>query len=69
MAEEKRDTIHLTLKDGVVVIPFDSIDSVIAKLGPLQKAEAGVEALVKSGMSEPDYIADLMTSNKTRYVT
>ena len=55
-------------KDGVVVIPFDLIGSVIGKLRPLQEAEASVEARVKSGMSEPDYIEDLMNSDKTSYV-
>ena len=55
-------------RDGVVAIPFDLIDSVVSKLEPLRKAEASVESLVNAGMEEPDYIADLMSSNKTQYV-
>ncbi|MBH67020.1 MAG: aldolase [Rhodospirillaceae bacterium] len=55
-------------RDGVVAIPFDVIDSVISKLEPLRKAETSVESLVKSGMCEPDYIADLISSNKTHFV-
>ena len=55
--------------DGVAVVPSSRIDEVITKLESLTAAEAIFEARVKSGLAEPDYIADLMSSSKTLYVT
>jgi 4-hydroxy-4-methyl-2-oxoglutarate aldolase len=55
-------------RDGVVVVPFDQIDDVAAQLPKLVAAEAEVEAKVKAGMSEPDYIVEMMASSQTRYV-
>ena len=55
-------------RDGVVVVPFDRIDDVVAQLPKLVAAEAEVEAKVKDGMSEPSYIAEMMASSQTRYV-
>jgi 4-hydroxy-4-methyl-2-oxoglutarate aldolase len=55
-------------RDGVVVVPFDRIDDVAAQLPKLVAAEAQVEAKVKAGMSEPDYIVQMMASSQTRYV-
>jgi 4-hydroxy-4-methyl-2-oxoglutarate aldolase len=55
--------------DGVAVVPSSRIDEVITKLESLTAAEAVVEARVKSGMAEPDYIEELMSSSKTLYVT
>ena len=45
------------------------IDEVITKLESLTAAEAVFEERVKSGMAEPDYIEELMSSSKTLYVT
>jgi 4-hydroxy-4-methyl-2-oxoglutarate aldolase len=55
-------------RDGVVVVPFDRIDDVVAQLPKLVAAEAEVEAKVKAGMSEPGYIAEMMASSQTHYV-
>jgi 4-hydroxy-4-methyl-2-oxoglutarate aldolase len=54
--------------DGVVVVPFFQIDEVLDKLEPLKTAEARVEAKIKSGLTEPEYLKDLMTSDKTVYL-
>ena len=55
-------------RDGVVIVPFDRIDEVAATLAALKKAETAVEEKVLAGMTEPDYIAELLQSTKTRYV-
>ena len=55
-------------RDGVVVVPFERIDDVAKKLMAIKNAEAKVEAAVKAGMTEPEYIAELMASDRTSYV-
>ena len=55
-------------RDGVVVVPFDQINEVLSKLSFLKVAEAEVEAKISAGLKEPEYIADLMSSQKTLYV-
>ena len=54
--------------DGFAVVPFGRIDEVITKLESLTAAEAVFKARVKSGLAEPDYIEELMSSSKTLYV-
>ena len=54
--------------DGVVVVPFSQIDGVIRKLEALKDAEAKLEKKIKSGLAEPDYIEELMSSIKTQYI-
>jgi 4-hydroxy-4-methyl-2-oxoglutarate aldolase len=53
-------------RDGVV--PFDQINVVLSKLSYLKVAEAEAEAKISGGLKEPEYIADLMASQKTLYV-
>ena len=55
--------------DGVAVVPFSRIQEVVEKLESLKAAEAVFEARVKSGLLEPDYIEELMSSSKTLYVS
>tara|TARA_B100001123_G_C14945781_1_gene881598 strand:- start:2 stop:691 length:690 start_codon:yes stop_codon:yes gene_type:complete len=55
-------------RDGVVVVPFERIDDVAKKLSAIKSAEADAETAVKAGMMEPEYIAELMASDRTRYV-
>ena len=55
-------------RDGVVVVPFDQINEVLSKLRFLKIAEAEVEAKISAGLKEPEYIADLMASQKILYV-
>lgn len=40
-------------RNGVVVVPYEKIDAVIAQLGEVAKAEAAYEIKVKSGFREP----------------
>ena len=43
-------------QDGVVVVPFDRIDSVIDKLPKVRAAEAELDALVKGGLKVPAFL-------------
>ena len=55
-------------RDGVVVVPFLQIDKVLEKLGRLKTAEANVETKIQSGLTEPEYLQGLMTSDKIVYL-
>ena len=49
-------------------MPFLQIDEVSDKLERLKNAEAEVEAKIKSGLTEPEYLKNLMASDKTVYL-
>jgi len=42
--------------DGVVVVPYDRIDSIIDKLPQVRAAEAELDASVKAGLKIPAFI-------------
>jgi 4-hydroxy-4-methyl-2-oxoglutarate aldolase len=42
--------------DGVVVVPYEAIDRVIAQLDRVRRAEAELDAKVKGGLGVPDFI-------------
>lgn len=43
-------------QDGVVVVPFDRIDEVIARLDKIRAAEAELDAKVKAGLRLPPFL-------------
>ena len=51
--------------DGVVVVPFDRIDAVIAQLDTVRRLEGELDAEVAAGLSLPDPIAELLASERT----
>jgi 4-hydroxy-4-methyl-2-oxoglutarate aldolase len=55
-------------RDGVVIVPRERIDAVIARLAQVRTAEAGMEAKVKAGMTVPDAIQALLKSERTRWI-
>lgn len=55
-------------RDGVVVVPFLQIDEVLDKLERLKAAEANVETKIQSGLTEPEYLEGLMTSDQVVYL-
>lgn len=55
-------------RDGVVVVPFDRIDEVIAGIARVKEAEAAFEAKVKDGLVTPEGIERLLASDKVRFV-
>lgn len=55
-------------RDGVVVVPRGEVDQVIARVERIRKIEAEVLAKVATGMTQMDAIAQLMKSDKVKYV-
>lgn len=55
-------------RDGVVVVPFERIDTVIAALETVKTLEAGAEALVASGATMLPDIAAVLDSDQTAFV-
>jgi len=53
-------------RDGVVVIPKDKIDDVIKGLPDVHAKEEEMGKLIKDGLSVPDFVKDLLASDKTR---
>ena len=58
--------VLLADRDGVVVVPFDRIDAVIARLPKVSDAEATLDAEVASGLRVPDEIRALLASDAVR---
>jgi 4-hydroxy-4-methyl-2-oxoglutarate aldolase len=54
--------------DGVVVVPFGLIDTVIGRLPAIREAEAALDAEVKAGLETPDFIAELFAAGRVREV-
>ena len=50
-------------RDGVVVIPFQRIDEVLADLSQVLAAEAALEAKVKEGLQMPEFVTDLLAGS------
>ncbi len=50
-------------QDGVVVVPFAQIDAVLAALEDVRAAEVELEAKVKAGLSVPDAVQELVSSD------
>ncbi|WP_340107504.1 RraA family protein [Pikeienuella sp. HZG-20] len=55
-------------RDGVVVVPFEQLDSVLAQLEVVRQLEADLDAEVAKGLKLPESIAELLASDNTRYV-
>ncbi|WP_112321501.1 RraA family protein [Oceanibium sediminis] len=54
--------------DGVVVVPFALIDTVIARLCEIAALEEALDAKVADGLTLPGAIADLLASDQVREV-
>jgi 4-hydroxy-4-methyl-2-oxoglutarate aldolase len=53
-------------RDGVVVVPRARIAEVAQALEKIREAEAGLEAKVQGGLKIPDFVADLLGSDRVR---
>jgi len=53
--------------DGVVVVPFDQIDSVIARLDAVRHSETSLDAEVRAGLKVPPAIVELVDGAETRH--
>lgn len=52
-------------RDGVVVVPFEKIDDVIEALAHIAELEKILDAKVEQGLKVPDWVQDLLQSDKT----
>jgi regulator of RNase E activity RraA len=55
-------------RDGVVVVPFENIDAVIAAVRRVIEMEAELDARVADGLTIPASISELLASDKVEYV-
>lgn len=55
-------------RDGVVVVPFDQIDAVIAVLDQVRAAEEALDAQLSDGLKYPDGIPALLEGDDVVYV-
>lgn len=54
--------------DGVVIIPLAMADLVIERLVAIRELERNLEARIKDGLTEFDFIPDLLASDRVRIV-
>lgn len=55
-------------RDGVVVVPFDMIDVVAARLPAVQDMELSMDAEVRDGLRLPQVIIDLVEGDDTEFL-
>jgi len=55
-------------RDGVVVVPFERIDAVIARLSQVRRMEEALDAEVAAGRRHFDHVAALFERGAIRYV-
>lgn len=54
-------------RDGVVIVPFERIDDIVAKLEHVTEIENELDAKVADGLKVPDAIATLLASDEVEY--
>ncbi len=55
-------------RDGVVVVPFDMIDPVIAALAKVTELENALDAELGSGLQMPASIRDILAGDRVKYL-
>lgn len=55
-------------RDGVVVVPFEKIDAVIARLAEIKVLEARLDGEVAAGRKHFDHIAEMLNTSAVRFV-
>ena len=55
-------------RDGVVVVPFEDIDAVVARLPAIRAMEAALDAEVEAGRRTADAIEALIASDRTVWI-
>ncbi len=50
--------------DGVVIVPQDQLEQVLARLPDVLAAEAGLEEKVKAGLQVPDFAKEVLSSDR-----
>ena len=52
-------------RDGVVVVPFERLDDVIKTLARITELESTLDAAVAAGLKIPDWVEEVLASDKT----
>lgn len=55
-------------RDGVVVVPFERIDAVIARLAEIKVLEVRLDAEVAAGRKHLDFVTEMLDTGAVRYV-
>jgi len=55
-------------RDGVVVVPYERLDEVIASLATVTELESALDAELHAGLKVPEAIQDLLKSDQVKYV-
>ncbi len=55
-------------RDGVVVVPYEKIDEIIARLAVVSALEADLDGEVAKGLKLPSSISELLAGDKVKYV-
>jgi 4-hydroxy-4-methyl-2-oxoglutarate aldolase len=55
-------------RDGVVVIPQGELEAVVARLAEIRRMEEETQNKIRAGMTHLDSVAQLLQSDRTRYV-
>lgn len=55
-------------RDGVVVVPFAKIDTVIAALAKVNELESALDAELRNGLKVPEAISELLASDRVKYI-
>jgi len=55
-------------RDGIVVVPYDLIDGVIAEVAAIKILEAELDEKVSQGLKYPEYISEMMNSEQVKRV-
>ena len=55
-------------RDGVVVVPFDRVDEVAARLDEVLAAEAALDALVLEGLKMPEFASSILEGDRVVWV-
>ncbi len=66
---QKVETGDMVVADssGVVVVPFDKLDEVIARLAEIKTLEAELDAKVEAGLKVPEAITELLQSDQVKF--
>ena len=55
-------------QDGVVVVPYERIDEVLARLEEVLAAEAALDALVSDGLQMPEFASSILEGDRVIWI-
>lgn len=55
-------------RDGVVVLPHDKVNDAVAAVRAIKEKESKIEAAIAKGQTAPDWVKELVASDRTRFL-